>query len=195
MTDFSQYSIFENNKATLKETSKDDHGAGISYMTEALYEVINFDAVKNDYTKGLKLIENPKSNDALFLAENGRWTFIEFKNGFMDNQKKFDVRKKVFDSLLIFSDIVGQGISYTRTEMDYILVYNETKNPYAEEDYKKTHVSESPARDRIAKTFMGKAHLTYIKYGLEIFKNYCFKDVYTYTEQEFTENFVNKYAL
>jgi len=164
-------------------------------MTESLCEVINFDAVKNDYTKELKLVENPKSNDALFLAEDGRWTFIEFKNGFMDNQKKFDVRKKVFDSLLMFSDIVGKGISYTRTEVDYILVYNEAKNPNAEEGDKKTHVSESPARDNIAKTLMGKAHQTYIKYGLEIFKNYCFKDVYTYTEQEFTETFVNKHAL
>lgn len=194
MADFSQYPIFDNNRATLKETSKDDHSTPISYMTTSLCEVINFDAVKSDYIKDLRLVENPKSNDALVLSENGRWTFIEFKNGYMDNQKKFDVRKKVFDSLLMFTDILGKGISYTRTEMDYILVYNEDKNPTPAEDNIKTHISNSPARDKIAKTLMGKGRQSYIKYGLEIFKNYCFQEVYTYTEQEFSENFVNKHT-
>lgn len=194
MADFSKYPVFEKNKATLKETSKDNHNATITYMTDSLCEVINFDAVKSDYIKGLGLAKSPKSNDALFLAEDGRWTFIEFKNGFMDNQKRFDVRKKVYDSLLIFSDLIGRGISYTRTDMDYILVYNEAKNSEDDEGDKETCVSESPARDEIAKTLMAKAHQSYVKFGLEIFKNYCFKYVNTYTEQEFLENFANKYA-
>lgn len=107
----------------------------------------------------------------------------------MDSQKKFDVRKKVFDSLLILTDIIQKGISYTRIHMDYILVYNEDKNKDVVTE-PKTRVQSSGARDQIAKGFMNLGHANYIKYGLEIFKNYCFLNVYTYTEEEFENKFV-----
>lgn len=191
MADLSKYPIFESNKATLKDTSADDHDGGIAYMTESLCEVVNFDLVKSEYVRGLKLIKIPKSNDALFLGEDGRWTFIEFKNGCMQ-KKIYNVRQKIFDSMLIFSDIVGCGISYTRKEMDYILVYNEERNP--EDNDVKSYIGESSSRDKIAKTLMAKGNQSYIKYGLETFKNYCFKEVFTYTEQEFHDNFVDKIA-
>ncbi|MDD4297949.1 MAG: AAA family ATPase [Ruminiclostridium sp.] len=103
----------------------------------------------------------------------------------------YDVRRKVFDSVLIFTDIVGQGISSTRSHMDYILVYNEDKNIDADVDTAVT-VQSSGARDEIKKSFMELGESNYIKYGLEMFKNYCFNNVYTYTKEEFENTFVKK---
>lgn len=196
MLDLSNYPIFENNKKTLKETSKDDPAGGekIEYMTESEYPVISFDDVKNNYVKELGLSEIPRSNDALLALPDGSLVFVEFKNGYLDKKDQHDIRKKIFDSMLIFTDIVGEGISKTRKEMDYVLVYNQTKNP-CETPNPKTAVAESSARDTIAKKLASLGNTSYAKFGLDIFKNYCFRDVYTYTTQDFEEEFLKKLTL
>lgn len=192
MIELSELPIFAENRTTLKEASKDDHDGVCAYMTESSCAAVDFDSVKDAYIRELKLTENPKSNDALFFCADGRLAFIEFKNGYMSRQKQFEVRKKIFDSLLIFCDIVGVGISVTRRQMDYILVYHEGKNPDKEPVDAKDGIQNSASRDQIAKKFMALGRQHYIKYGLEMFKNYCFQEVYTYTEQEFDEYFVKK---
>jgi len=184
------YSIFQNHMSTLKETSKDDHDGNEVFMTTSLLPVVDFDAVKDEYIEKLRVCENPKSNDALFVDGGGKSVFIEFKNGYMDRKKQFDVRKKVFDSLLLFTDIIGKGISYTRKHTNYILVYNEAKSLEDE----KTKVQSSESRDQIANIFMRRGGSYFIKFGLEIFKNYCFNNVYTYTEEEFENSFVKEYS-
>lgn len=194
MIDLSQYPIFENNKKSFRETSKDDHDGSITYMTESQYQVISFDDVKNDYIKGLGLTDIPRSNDALLSLPDGSLVFVEFKNGYIDRKDQHDIRKKIFDSMLMFSDIVETGISKTRAEMDYILVYNQTKNP-PESSNAKTKVSDSESRDTIAKKLLNLGSASYVKYGLDIFRNYCFREVYSYTVQEFEENFLKKYAI
>ena len=78
--------------------------------------------------------------------------------------------------------------------MDYILVYNQTKNPL-EASSTKTKVSDSESRDAIAKKLSSLGHTEYVKFGLDIFKNYCFREVYSYTIQEFEKNFLAKHAI
>lgn len=194
MIDLSKYPIFENNKKSFKETSKDDHDGRITYMTESQYQVISFDDVKNEYIKGLGLTDIPSSNDALLSLPDGSLVFVEFKNGYIDRKDQHDIRKKIFDSMLIFSDIVETGISHTRTKMDYILVYNQAKNSPISGDAK-TKVSDSEARDIIAKKLLGLGHTPYVKFGLGAFKNYCFREVYSYSTQEFEEIFLSKCAI
>lgn len=194
MIDLSKYLIFENNKKTFKETSKDDHDGSITYMTESQYQVISFDDVKEEYIKDLGLKSVPRSNDALLSLPDGSLVFVEFKNGYIDSKDQHDIRKKIFDSMLIFSDIVETGISHTRAEMDYILVYNQAKNPL-EASSTKTKVSDSESRDAIAKKLSSLGHTEYVKFGLDIFKNYCFREVYSYTIQEFEKNFLAKHAI
>ena len=126
MIDISTYPILSSHMATLKDTSLDKRDdRTIVYMTESTKLVVNFDKVKEEYVKPLKLCEVPKSNDALMTDEKSKLIFIEFKNGYMDRAKQFAVRKKIYDSVLILSDIVSLGISDMRTFVDYILVYNE----------------------------------------------------------------------
>ncbi len=186
MISIDDYSIFANNISTLKEISKDNHDGKDFFMTESLLQAVDFDAVKDEYISNLRLLENPKSNDALFIQPDGKQVFIEFKNGFMDKPKQYSLRKKVYDSLLIYTDIIEKGISHTRKHMDYILVYNDAKNTELKED-PKTNMQKSESRDLIAKRITRLAGTNFVKYGLEIFKSYCFKEVYTFTEQEFKD--------
>ena len=177
MIDLNEYPIFVANKTTLKETSKSDpDGENVVYMTNSQIEVVDFDSVKKEYCTPLHLNEQPLSNDALHMSENGKLTFIEFKNGFID---VFTLRRKCFDSLLIFTGIVDRGTCYTREHMDYILVYNPEKRTIS--------------KDKFSRQMMKKGGLEFVKGGLDYFRGYCFKNVYTYTPEEFEEKFVKVY--
>lgn len=169
-----KYELLLKHLSNLKETSKDDHGDGKTYMTSCEYPAVNFDEVKDEYITGLHISGNPRSNDALLVTKDNKSFFIEFKNGYMDNKKIFDVKGKIYESLPILTDIIGKGISYTRNELVYILVYNGAKN--------------DPSTD-IKKHIASKAKAELIRFDLERFKNFFFKEVHTYTETEF-DNFL-----
>lgn len=165
--------IFNKNLSNLKETSKDTDSGTIEYMTESETEVVNFDAVKNTYITGMKLTKTPCSTDALYIDNSSDFYFIEFKNGKMSQSKIYNVYNKIYDSLLIFNDIISENISFCREHVNFILVYNESKNPKVE----------------IGEYFAGKAKKKFVRFDLEQFEKIYFKGVYTCTEQEFKEKF------
>lgn len=182
--------MFTDHLSTLKETSLDDRDGKQAYMTQSLRSSVNFDSVKEAYVKNLGLSEIPKSNDALFDDGHGMLVFVEFKNGFIDWPKQFALRKKIYDSVLIFTDITNRRISDMRNTVNYILVYNESVNQKSscDEELKKkrkTAVQPSSSFDCVAKTIGRYAGEEYICFGLKIFLNYCFKEVHTFTETEF----------
>lgn len=170
--------IFKNNHATLKKTSLDKSGNISEYMTESLLEVVDFDAVKEEHIKGLGLQYTPCSVDALYIDEKQKTSFIEFKNGEM-SKKEYNVYNKVYDSLLIFMDETGMNVSYCKENASFILVYNESKNS----DEKKSS---------IGKYFYQKAKKKYVRFGMDRFEKLYFKEVFTYTEKEFQEQFVSR---
>lgn len=122
MSNYENISIFNKYKTILKKTSYDKTNK--IYMTDSSIEVVDFDKVKEEYCSPLKLNEPPKSCDALYLKEN-KVFLIEFKNGIVNT---FDVRKKIYDSILLFTDLTNCGISQTRKDIEYILVYDREKN-------------------------------------------------------------------
>ncbi len=194
MINLGKYKIFTDHLSTLKETPLDDRDEQKVYMTESLLSAVNFDEVKKEYVKDLGLSGTPKSNDALFEDGKGSLVFVEFKNGVMDRVKQFAVRKKVYDSVLIFTDITSTKISDMRNTVKYILVYNESVNKdnlsdkelkKKQEQKRKTAVQPSPSFDYFAKTLGRHAREEYICFGLRMFLNYCFKEVHTFTEAEF----------
>lgn len=187
MIEVNDYDIFRCNITSMKKASKDD--ANNEYMTECQKPVINFDKVVKNYCKGIH-VSIVGSNDVLVIHEDGNTaTFIEFKNGRInDTGSRNEILKKIYDSLLIFSDITNKNISETRKYMNYILVYNEAKNCDAANP--KTEYRECESRDEIDKILLGYGKETHIKYGLEFLKGYCFKNVNTYTKNEFEELFV-----
>lgn len=98
-------------------------------------KIINFDKICNSYAKENRLLVIPTSNDGLWI-EDGKFTFIEFKNGKLNNEWHHLLQKN-YDSLLILFDLnleeklpdCKMNLSYSRKNIDYILVYNGEKNP------------------------------------------------------------------
>ena len=193
-------------QSSLEETSYDqDHG---EYMTHSQMQVCAFDKVKEWYVseKVPKANPNPKSNDALYF-EKEECFFIEFKNGKISNEVNYEINKKIYDSLFLLFDLkyrdkkgkMVDSISYTRDLMTYILVYNEENylkfGPTRQEiegEKRQRGVSRSYYRDELYKKMRGLAKEEFILFGLDQFKNYLFRNVYTYTEKEFEQKLVKK---
>ena len=125
------------NTSTLKQTSKDDNNK--EYMTECeSIKVIDFDSFGTKYfgKKMKKLNIKLKTNDVLFLKENGKYTFIEFKNvNFqIDRNNKINIEKlkeleeKILGSIFILLDVTKMNFNEIIENVDYILVYNKEKN-------------------------------------------------------------------
>ena len=190
MNALSAYPIFSGHIESLKETSLDDRdGKNALYMTEDEREVINFDEVKKEYISRLGLSKTPSSSDALLENSEGHPVFIEFKNGKVNKQKEYEIQKKIYDSVLIFSDITGCRISDHREKAEFILVYNEKANAQNKEivENKASYVQDSGAFNDFAKTMGRLAKEEQVFFGLRQFERYCFKEVHTYTENEFKQ--------
>ena len=187
------------NTSTLKQTSKDDNNE--EYMTESQIKVINFDSVGGDkYTRNNNLSIQLKTNDVLFLHNDRRYTFIEFKNGkLLDKSNRIDIKKlkdielKILNSMFVLGDIEGKSLNTLKEITNYILVYNEEKNSPNE----KNSISEignyfvnQGSSLSVGKNTLDKDEI--ICFGLEKFKGYCFKNVHTYSKEEFEEKFVKK---
>ncbi len=184
----SDYPMFRDNMTTLKETSADKRDAtSCAYMTESGKPAVDFDLVKKKYVENLGLSVVPMSNDALFDCGNGRVVFVEFKNGRIGKKERFDIRKKIYDSVLIYSDITKSCISSMREEVEYILVYNEGLH-FGESDGSEKvtdYVQDSASFDNFAKNVSALAKKKFDKFSLRMFENYCFSKVHAFTEAEF----------
>ena len=187
MINTSDYELLNIKKISLRDASFDP--SNDEYMTNSDIEVINFDTVKTLYTNKLNLSEEvAKSFDALLL-EPQQPIFIEFKNGKMKNEKNA-VKNKIRDSLLMFCDITKTDISFTRENMDFILVYNEEKNPLPnqlKQETTKPNVSEMTNRVKIGEFFASKASVEFILFDLERFQKLYFRKVKTLTQSQFEE--------
>lgn len=118
--------IFIDNICTMKKASTDSTNK--ETMTESLIKVINFDKIPNIYAKGRGWKAVPKSNDALYKDINGRWYFIEFKNG---SFKQNDMYRKIYDSLIMLIDMkIINTFEDIRNNFCYIFVYKlDIENP------------------------------------------------------------------
>ena len=103
--------------------------------------------------------------------------------------EKSKVKDKIRDSLLMFCDITGEEIADTRKYAEFILVYNIQKNPMPNQ-LKKASFQESQSRVNIAKYLCEKANSEFIRFGLEKFKKIYFKDVHTFSTEEFEKYLV-----
>ena len=178
------YPILQNNRCSLKEISKDDSGPNdVQYMTSSEKAVINFDLVKRHYVNQLGLSEDVATSvDAILPFANGI-LFVEFKNGKVDNR---NIKDKARDSLLIFLEIIGENISFSRNNIDFVVVYNLEKNPLPNQ-LKKGQLQETPSRVFIADHFMEKAKKEFIRFDLKRYEKLYFKNVHTYPKERFEE--------
>ena len=179
--------MFEKYVSTLKETSCDNRNKKTSnYMTKSTLPAVNSDEVKSEYIGNLRLTDTPKSNDALFFDKKEVPFFIEFKNGKIERKESYDIKKKIYDSVLIFTDIVDVGITELRQNMEYILVYNKDANSgNVLGEKKESQIQQSSSFNQFSKGVTKLAKEEFVEFGLKCFENYCFKKVHTYTIEEF----------
>ena len=167
--------IFDKHISTLQKTSIDTCNG--KDMTNSQYPVVDFDEVKDEYIdkNSLKLKDIPSSVDAILKKGNDIF-FIEFKNGRLDAKDVYDIRKKIYDTLLIYGDITGNTINYTREFVEFILVCNAERN----------------SKENLAETFQkNKMSESSLFSPLFPFEKYCFKKISVYTKAGFKQNFTN----
>lgn len=189
--------IFIDNKKPLFEVSKDSSDKENPVYMVGIDEdiskdiVIDFDDVKTAFCKKFhKSNEVFKSADALLYSEvKNKLIFVEFKNG-----KVKDVKTKLKDSLLVFSNIVDVDLKFCRKYLEYIVVYNYEKNKqYVEQEkdkYRKEgqNKSQSLSREYIegfVKPLFRLAKDEIILWDLKLMKDICVSEVHTYTVNEF----------
>lgn len=178
------YPILNDNIESLKETSKDDSDTNnIQYMTTSEIAVVNFDLVKRSYVNGFGLSEEVATSvDAIVPMKDGI-LFVEFKNGKVNNR---NIKDKARDSLLIFLEIIGKNITFSRSNIDFVVVYNIEKNPLPNQ-ITKGKLQETPSRIVIADFFIKKAKKELILFDLERYEKLYFRNIHTYSKEEFEE--------
>ncbi len=180
--DLDAYPLFAGNKATLRETSKDDSTPeNVQYMTDETALVVDFDMVKRRYVNALGLSEDCASSVDALRENGGRMELVEFKNGKVNNRS---IKDKARDSLLLFCDITGKGLSYTRGNVDFIVVYNAARNPLPRQAAK-GQTQFSPSRTAIGEHFAAKAKKELILFDLERYERLYFRRVHTYSKERF----------
>lgn len=182
MINIELYPILWNNRELLKETSKDNSNTNhIQYMTSSETKVVNFDLVKRRYVNDLGLSEDAITSVDSIIPLEDRILFVEFKNGKVNNR---NIKDKARDSLLVFLEIIGENIAFSRNNIDFIVVYNLEKNPLPSQ-VQKGQLQETPSRVAIADHFMGKAKKEFICFGLALYERLYFRNIHTYPKERF----------
>lgn len=115
------------------------------------------------------------------LPFRDRIIFLEFKNGIVNNR---NIKDKARDSLLIFLGIIKKSIEYSRRYIDFVVVYNAEKNPVSSQE-KERRLQETPSRVSIATCLMNKAGEEFIRFDLERYKTLYYRNIHTYTKENF----------
>jgi hypothetical protein len=198
---------FQNCRKSLRDTSYDSDEK--TYMCVSTLPVFNFDKLKDWYvaTCAMNVKQVPCSVDALWLDED-HIVLIEFKNGKIGPTENNEIIFKIYDSLLLIFDAkidlswcrsdFKPRISYTRENMDYIVVYNKEKyderhpTPQTRKGLERQQVQESLHRTMIFKAARGWANKRVVLFGLDRFKGYLFRQVYTLNQDEFQKYLVEQ---
>lgn len=112
--------------STLLETSYDKN-SNESLLWDEKKRVINYDRVASDLYKEYREGENLSSSDCLCYSGDYR-LFIEFKNQRVSRIDYKSIRKKAFDSLLLFS-LLSSKWKEEEKKNAYIVVYRENDIP------------------------------------------------------------------
>ncbi len=166
--------------ASLKETSEDDSKTPSVYLSQCKTKVIDFDEVKKNYLKNRKMLEGDSmSVDALYMLPTGLLCMVEFKNG---DFKSSEIIEKALSSVLIFNDITGENITFTRDNMIFVLVYN-------------SDIKHPNSRQIAASYKSNLAMKKYSLFGLEHLNGFCFKDVKEVEKSEFDSKYAQSICV
>jgi hypothetical protein len=147
-------------------------------MTDSQEKAVNFDKFieyykTNNFIDKERLNGMPTSCDALYLSKSQELSLIEFKNGKIMAKKNYEIMLKALESLLILLEKLDETIKFARAHLTFILVYN--------------YNNEKTGFEAIQNDVSSFAKERIVLFGLNRFKKLHFKEVYTYTIEEFNE--------
>ena len=175
--------VMQSMTATLKHCSKDD--ASFDYMTESRLLAVNFDRFSKYYCQVVKIAQQPKTNDALYCTEDGKWYFVEFKNGSI---KKDEIYRKIYDSLIMLIEAgMIPDYQFSRENISYILVYNKEKI------MQEKQIKVNSAKNQIHRHIEQKQEKLFCLFELEKLQGYILDETNTYTKEQFEQLFVKKF--
>ena len=179
-------------ECSLSDVSLDDQN-NVS-MVNSDKKVYNFDLFQTRYFHLFNQRKPLASLDALVENEDD-WYFIEFKNGKYDNKVGKSIKEKISPSLLTFLDVIGETLTFSRKNINFVLVYNAHKNKAYGNLMSKDEIQSSEERNKI------KIHLkslsknkSFCLFGLSRYKSVYFRDVFAYNELEFLR-FIEEKAI
>lgn len=174
------------NISTIKKVSKDETNNEI--LVDSDLQVINFDKFSKVYSKKFHLPVQPKSVDSIYIDENDKWYFVEFKNG---EAKERDLYRKIYDSIIMLNQMELLEWNNCRENMSYILVYNEVE---MEKRIGENGYNNSKSLDKIKRHIRNKANTERKLFKLHKLEGYLLENVRTLNVDEFNEEYLKKWV-
>ena len=132
-----------------------------------------------------KIAQQPKTNDTLYCTEDGKWYFVEFKNGSI---KKDEIYRKIYDSLIMLIEAgMIPDYQFSRENISYILVYNKEKI------MQEKQIKVNSAKNQIHRHIEQKQEKLFCLFELEKLQGYILDENNTYTKEQFEQLFVKKF--
>lgn len=154
-------------------------------MTESRLLAVNFDRFSKYYCQVVKIAQQPKTNDALYCTEDGKWYFVEFKNGSI---KKDEIYRKIYDSLIMLIEAgMIPDYQFSRENISYILVYNKEKI------MQEKQIKVNSAKNQIHRHIEQKQEKLFCLFELEKLQGYILDETNTYTKEQYEQLFVKKF--
>lgn len=139
--------------------------------------MVNFDAVKEAFSREMSPNKKPASADGLFVDSDGRYVLVEFKSGDVD---KYKVLLKAYDSAIILSDREDKSTSWIRKNVKFILVF------YPEKASKDKNVNSRNKLLTLGTQNSSKPILIYLK----DVSHFLYDNVYEMTPGDFAKRYL-----
>lgn len=165
-------------KETLTKVSQDDFGNSVIENTQ---EVYNFDKIAEQVARRYRASKPARSCDALYIKDADNIFLMEFKNTRSSRVPKNHLKQKAYDSVMTLLCAVDPALSLeeVRKKVTFVVIYNNAET-------NAEHIAESKAIDQMKeKMYELSNRKRVILFGLEIYKDVFYKDVYTLDKTEF----------
>lgn len=93
-------------------------------LIDSQKSMVDFDAVKEAFSREISPKEKPASADGLFVDSDGSYVLVEFKSGSVN---KYEVWLKAYDSAIILSDREDKSTSWIRKNVKFIWFFIQKK--------------------------------------------------------------------
>lgn len=167
-------------KTTLTTASMDDFGNSVIESTQ---EVYHFDKITEQVANHLRSSKPQCSCDALYVKDDDNIFLLEFKNVRSSRVPRKSLKLKAYDSIMTLMVAFDPSLTIEdiKKKVTFVFVYNNAAG--------KEKVSQSHAMEQMKnKLFELSNEPETILFGLEIYENVFYKEIYTIDRTDLIKN-------